>query len=246
MPDVFRSATTGMVRVSQGIVDQQKRLAGQHAATLVEDGLRVGLGSGTTAREFVRALGERVVGGLRVRGVASSFRTAQLAREVGIPLDDHDGPLDLAVDGADAVERETLAAIKGLGGSLTREKLVAQAANRFILICDESKLHRRLADSQPEIPIPVEVLPFGWKLTLMRLSVLGNPILRELEENPFVTDNGNFILDLYGSDLEDAVHLASRIKACSGVVDHGLFLNMATEAIIAGPEGIQTLTLSAS
>lgn len=224
-------------------IEQLKREAGERAAEMVEDGMIVGLGSGTTAREFVRYLGERVRQGLRISAVASSSTTAELAREVGITLVDHEEPLDLAVDGADAVERDSLAAIKGLGGALVREKLIAQAAVRFVLVVDDTKIYTHLSDSQPDIPVPVEVLPFGWKLTHQRLSHLGNPVLREKDGDPFVSDNGNYILDLYGCEYRELATLANQIKMISGVVDHGLFCNLATEAIIAGEQGIEMLSV---
>lgn len=216
-----------------------KRLAGRRAAELVEDGMLVGLGSGTTAREFVRALGERVAGGLRIQGVPSSRRTEQLARELGIPIIEHERPLDLAVDGADAVEQGTLNAIKGLGGALVREKLVVLAALRFVLVIDGSKLYERLADSQPDIPVPVEIMSFGWKLTSRRLENLGRPILRERDGAPFVSDNGNLVVDLFDCDYGDIPALAGELKGMTGVVDHGLFVNLATDAIIARQAGVE-------
>lgn len=230
-------------RVTRGDVEELKRRAGREAAAMVQDGTVIGLGSGSTAREFVRALGERVADGLNVRAVASSRQTAKLACEMGITVVDLAQPLDLAVDGADAVDRSTLAAIKGLGGALVREKLVARAAVRFVLVIDDSKLYDHLADSQPQIPVPVEVLPFGWKLTQQRLQGLGNAVIRTGDDGkPFVSDNGNLILDLYGCEYGNLLDLGARIKQISGVVDHGLFFNLVTDAIVASPEGIRTLS----
>jgi ribose 5-phosphate isomerase A len=221
---------------------EMKRAAGRAAAHMVEDGMRVGLGSGSTARAFVEALGERVREGLSITAIASSKKTAELARGAGIRVAEHDSPLDLAVDGADAIERDTLTAIKGLGGALVRERLIAQAAVSFVLIADDSKLFDRLSDSQPAVPIPVEILPFGWKLTHQRLASFGNPVLRvDARGEPFCSDNGNLILDLYGCDYGSPDDVAARIKAISGVVDHGLFLHLATVAIIASPLGISTI-----
>lgn len=226
-------------------IERLKQAAGQCAAALVEDGMRVGLGSGSTARAFVEALGVRVKSGLRVVAVASSERTAEVARAAGIDIVELDAPLDLAVDGADAIERGTLAAIKGLGGALVRERLVAQAATRFVLIADDSKLYDRLQDSQDGIPVPVEILPFGWKLTRERLFAFGEPKLRQgASGKPFLSDNGNMILDLYGCDLSEPGELAARIKAIAGVVDHGLFVGMASAAVIAGAGGIDKLEVS--
>ncbi|MFW6074821.1 MAG: ribose-5-phosphate isomerase RpiA [Chloroflexota bacterium] len=223
-------------------IAELKRDAGRRAVEFVEDGMSVGLGSGSTAREFVRALAERLQQeDLTIRAVASSEGTEKLAGELGIPLVEHEEPLDLAIDGADAVERDTLAAIKGLGGALVREKLIAQAAVRFVLVVDESKVYTRFTQSHPDIPVPVEVLPFGWKLTHQRLAHLGNPVLRERSDEPFISDNGNLILDLYGCDFQDVLSLAQQIKVISGVVDHGLFCNLVTDAVVAKESGIEIL-----
>ncbi|MEZ4520093.1 MAG: ribose-5-phosphate isomerase RpiA [Thermomicrobiales bacterium] len=219
--------------------EEQKRQVGKVAAARVKDGMRIGLGSGTTARAFVRALGERVSSGLEITAVASSTQTAVLAAEVGIEIVKHDSPIDLAVDGADAIARDSLAAIKGLGGALVRERLVAESAAEFLIIADESKLFHRLDDSQPELPVPVEILPFGWELTRARLAALGTPRLRSGDSQaPFVTDNGNYILDMFECDYSSLVNLAGQIKAMTGVVDHGLFLNLASAAIIGTPDGV--------
>lgn len=221
--------------------EDQKRRAAESAADLVEDGMALGLGSGTTAEFFVRALAPRVADGLRLRCVATSGRTERLAGELGIPLVELDGELDLAIDGADAIERGSLAAIKGRGGALTREKIVALASRRFVLIGDTSKLVDRLSDALPTLPIPVEVLQFGWRTTRLRLSALGDPILRERSGAPFVTDNGNFILDLYNAPLDRPSDFAAAIDGIPGVVDHGLFLDIASLAIVGGPDGVTEL-----
>ena len=225
--------------------DEQKRAAGRAAANLVHDGMTVGLGSGSTAREFVRELGKHVKTGLNICGVASSRETARLAQCLGIRLVDHEAAVDIAVDGADAVARDSLAAIKGLGGAMVRERLVAQSAIEFVLIVDESKIHERLEDSQPDTPIPVEILPFGWRLTFQRLAMFGNPRLRTSSDGKvFETDNGNMIADLFGGDYTSLNVLARDLKLISGVVDHGLFLNIATSAIVATPRGIETHKLA--
>lgn len=208
--------------------------------------MTIGLGSGSTATAFVRSLGERVKAGLRVRAVSSSDITSQAALSAGIELVDLDGPLDLAVDGADVIERGTLCAIKGLGGALTREKLVALAADRFVLVGDASKVVDSLSESQPRIPVPVEVIPFGWKLTSERLQLLGEPVLREKNGLPVVTDNGNLILDLFEADYRQIPDLAGAIKEITGVVEHGLFLNMAALAIVARESDVEELTVSSS
>lgn len=221
--------------------DEYKRVAAWRAAELVEEGMVIGLGSGTTAEQFVRAVGNRMAQGLRVTAVASSQRSARLAQEVGLPVVDLTGSVNLAVDGADAIERGSLAAIKGLGGALTREKLIAQNAERFVLVGDDGKLVERLADALPATPVPVEVLTFGWPATRSRLSVLGEPVLRTRAGEPFITDNGNVILDLFAPDLSDPVRLGTLLDGVPGVVEHGLFLNLAVLAIVAGPAGVVEL-----
>ncbi|HUG13895.1 MAG TPA: ribose-5-phosphate isomerase RpiA [Thermomicrobiales bacterium] len=221
--------------------DEHKRRAAHHAARLVENGMFIGLGAGTTAEQFVRAVGERVAAGLVISCVASSERTASVAREVGLPLVEMTGPIDLAVDGADAIERGSLSAIKGLGGAHTREKLIACAARQFVLVGDDGKLVPRLADVLPAIPVPVEVLTFGWRMTRSRLSVLGEPVLRVRDAAPFKTDNGHYILDLYQPDLSDPPRLGALIANIPGVVEHGLFLGMASLAVVSGGAGIEEL-----
>lgn len=232
------------VKVKMLTAEEQKQRAGERAALLVEDGMTIGLGSGSTAMAFVRALGERVRDGLRVSAVSSSVLTSSLAIEMGIELVELNSRLDLAVDGADAIERGTLCAIKGLGGALTREKLVALASDRFVLVGDDSKVFDNLSDTQPRIPIPVEVLPFGWQLTSERLGLIGRPVLRRFEEKPYITDNGNYILDLYSAEYDQIPDLDHALKEITGVVEHGLFLNMAGLAIVAGSAGVEELLVS--
>jgi ribose 5-phosphate isomerase A len=223
-------------------IDLGKRRAAERAALLVQDGMLLGLGSGTTSELFVRALGERVAAGLQLRGVASSSRTERLAQEMGITLVELTEPLDLAVDGADAVEVGTLSAIKGHGGALTREKLVAGAADRFVLIVDPRKVFQHMRDASATVPLPVEVLPFGWMMTRNRLAQFGDPVLRERNGQPFVTDNGNLILDIHDAALDDVTATTERISATLGVVDHGLFLDMASLTIVGCEDGVQELT----
>lgn len=220
---------------------QSKRQVAESAAMLVEDGMLVGLGSGSTAEMFVQALGSRAREGLRVHAVATSQRTESAARAAGITLIELDGPLDLAVDGADAVERETLSAIKGLGGALTREKVVAAAARDFVLIVDTTKVVDRLCDAFDRIPVPIEVLSFGWRMTSRRLANLGRPVLRERDGVPVETDNGNLIVDLYDPSEADPGQLALAIDSITGVVEHGLFLGMATSAIVGSPDDVLRL-----
>ena len=222
--------------------DEQKRTAGEAAAALVEPNTTVGLGTGSTAAWFVRALVERVADGLRVRGVATSKATASLAGELGIPLVELDeaGEIDLTVDGADEIG-PGLSLIKGGGGALLREKLVWQASKRCVVISDASKRVSRLGG----FPLPVEVVRFGHRTTAKRISsLLGRadyvvrPQLREKDGAALVTDAGNHIYDLPLRSIADPQSLAAALKAVTGVVEHGLFLGLAHEAIIASDDGL--------
>ncbi|MCO5175788.1 MAG: ribose-5-phosphate isomerase RpiA [Thermomicrobiales bacterium] len=223
---------------------ENKQRVAEAAARLVMDGMRVGLGSGSTAELFVRELGLLVEQGLRLHAVATSERTAEAARAVGIILEELEAPLDIAIDGADAVDRHALGAIKGLGGALTREKIVALAAREFVLIVDESKVVDRLADAYVQVPVPVEVLPYGWKLTERRLANLGTPVVRVRGDETFITDNGNMILDLNTPSVDDPQKLAVELGSITGVVEHGLFLNMAQRAIVGSADGVIELQVS--
>jgi ribose 5-phosphate isomerase A len=221
--------------------DDLKRAAALAALGHVQSGMRLGLGTGSTSAQFIRALGERLAAGdlSGVVGTATSEASTALAAQVGIPLGDLDArPLDLAVDGADELDPD-LNAVKGRGGALTREKLVAASAKRFILIADVGKRVERLGE---KAPIPVEVVPFGWQATAARLSALGlTPALREGPGGPFVTDNHNYILDCRSEGPFDPAQLARAIKGTLGVLEHGLFLGMADVAYLAGPEGVLEL-----
>ena len=216
-------------------VDELKLAAAKAAARLAEDGMVLGLGSGSTAMAAVSAIGRRVAQGLRIVGIATSDQTAELARGLGIPLStlDECARIDLAIDGADEVERGTLNLIKVRGGALLREKLVAAASRRFAIVVDERKVVDRLCPERQ--PIPVEVVPFGWKTTARRLSALGAAwTLRTADEGrPFVTDGGHFILDCSFPPFDSAVELQRQIDGVIGVVEHGLFLDMATEVLVA-------------
>jgi ribose 5-phosphate isomerase A len=208
-----------------------KRAAAEAAALLVQDGMVVGLGSGSTAALAVEAIGRR---GPRIVGVATSEKTAELARSLGIRLASLAGQprLDLTIDGADEVETGTLNLVKGRGGALLREKIVASATARLVIVADESKVVERL--SAAERPIPIEVVPFGWESTAERLRALGaSPQLRE----GFVTDGGHYILDCLWTDMGAAAELAERLDGVVGVVEHGLFIGMAVEAIVGDDAG---------
>jgi ribose 5-phosphate isomerase A len=217
--------------------DAQKRVAAEHAAGLVTDGMTVGLGSGSTAEIAVEILGFRFREGLKFVGVPTSSRTAEIAQSFGIPLRrlDERSFLDINIDGADEVD-PYLNLVKGRGGALTREKLVASAAQCFVVIIDQSKRVTRLGE---RAPIPVEVVPFGWPTTRHRLELLGLSCELRGGSDPYTTSNGNYILDCHASgpiDLSEE-SVAQAIKLQTGVVDHGLFLRMADLVVIGTAEG---------
>lgn len=223
-------------------IQELKKAAALRAVEYVRDGMRVGLGTGSTATLAVQALGERVRQGLRIVGVPTSERTAALARQLGIPLTtlEECPELDLTIDGADEVDPETLNVIKGLGGALLREKIVALASKIEMLVVDESKIVRRLGE---HTPVPVEVVQFGWTHTCNSLAVLGCDPQRRTGANgePYITDSGNYLLDCRFPPIDDAPALAHRIKSITGVVDHGLFVGIACRVIVAGEMGIRVL-----
>lgn len=226
---------------SQTTVDGFKRAAAERAVAMVADGMTVGLGSGTTAEFALAALAARIASGLRMSGVPTSERTAALAHQHGIPLAPFDGrSIDLAIDGADEIERDTLNLVKGGGGSLVREKMIARASRRFIVIADERKLVDRLG---AQAPLPVALLPFARQLALHDLAALGAAgTVRQAGGRDFVTDDGLIIADCACGAIADAAMLATHIAAIPGVVDSGLFLGLAAEAIIAGRAGVRVLS----
>ena len=224
---------------------QMKINAAQAALEHVEDGMRLGIGTGSTAEEFVRLLAEKVAGGLRVEGVPTSERTARLCVELGVPLKSLDELpiLDLTIDGADEVDG-SLRLIKGGGGALLREKIVAAASARMLVIADETKL----VDTLGAFPLPIEINPFGQVATRLavekvasNLGLTGEMKLRQSGDGIFTTDGGHYILDASFGRIPDAEALSRELNAIPGVVEHGLFINMAALAIIAGPAGARTL-----
>jgi ribose 5-phosphate isomerase A len=231
-----------------------KRAAGQAAAAEVPDGAVVGLGSGSTAELMLEELAIRVRQGLRITGVPTSERTRTLAAALGIPLLelDHTRAIDISIDGADEVVLPHLNVVKGLGGALLREKLVAAASHRRIIIVDSRKLVPTLG---AQSPIPVEVAPFGWTHTARRLAALGcQPVRRAMPGQahaaaaapPFVTDGGHYILDCMTGPIADPGALGQAIKAQMGVVEHGLFIGMTERVIVAGSEGVRVYDRPAS
>jgi len=224
--------------------DRLKRAAAARALEFIKSGMVIGLGTGSTVRPLLTLLAERVAAGSLegVLAVPTSEDTARRCQELGIPLTTlADCPkLSLAIDGADEVSPR-LDLIKGLGGALLREKLVAQAAKRFIVVADESKLVRRLGT---RAPVPVEVVPFGWDALLPFFEKLGAaPVLRrQADGSPTVTDNGNYLVDCrFARGIPDPAALARALAKRTGVVEDGLFLRMARVAVVAGADGVRLL-----
>ena len=225
---------------------EMKIKAAEAALAHVEDGMRLGIGTGSTAEEFVRLLAEKVAGGLKVEGVPTSERTARLCVELGVPLKSLDElpELDLTIDGADEVDGQ-LRLVKGGGGALLREKIVAAASARMIVIADETKVVETLG----AFKLPIEVNPFGLVATRIaieklatRLGLSGAIDLRASGDGTFTTDGGHYILDASFGRIPDADALARNLNDIPGVVEHGLFINIASLAVIAGPAGARTLT----
>lgn len=219
--------------------DPLKRAAAEKALELVRDGMLLGLGSGTTVRYFTEGVGRLVADGMRVRGVPTSRATAELAARHGIPVvEELVGQIDLTVDGADEVDPK-LDLIKGRGGAHLREKLVATASKRFVVVVDGSKMVERLGVGV----VPVEVSPFLWRSTAERLARLCTGLkVRGGEERPYITDNGNLVLDLAFADgIEDAAALAAELKSAVGVLEHGLFVGMTGSCIVADSGGLRVL-----
>ena len=226
------------------LTDELKQAAAEKALELVQDGMLVGLGTGSTARYFTEGVGRLVAGGMKVRAVPSSRATAELAAELGIPIvTELIGMIDLAVDGADEVD-PALNLIKGRGGAMVREKLVAAASRRFVVVVDESKLVRQLGAGV----LPVEVLPFLWRSTAERLAELGlSLVVRGGEETPFITNNGNLILDVtVEGGIKNPASFGVELKKITGVVEHGLFVGMTDTVIVAGPDGPKAIGRSSS
>jgi len=221
----------------------EKQAAAVAAVGLVEDGMAVGLGTGSTAALAIAELGRRVQAGLSIRAIPTSERSAAQARALGIRLIDfaQQSRLDLTIDGADQIARGSLHLIKGLGGALLREKIVAAASDRLVIVADQSKLVDQLGGP---VPVPVEVVSFGWQTTAARIVRLGGlPVLRlGPGGGPFYSDGGNLILDCDFGLIADPVALETALSATIGVVETGLFLGMARLALVAGPAGLTRLT----
>ncbi len=225
---------------------KHKRAAAEAALEYIENGMKVGIGTGSTADFFTKALGEKVANGLDIIGVPTSAATQALCEELNIPLADlNDEPvLDVTVDGADELDGN-LSLIKGGGGALVREKIVATCSKKMIVIADQSKKVETLG----QFPLPVELIPFGARATSLLVSTVAHwagcegPIrLRKLdEENPFVTDNGNLIIDCHFDTIPDVRKLQAGLNEIAGVVDHGLFVGIAKIALIGGDSGVEKI-----
>jgi ribose 5-phosphate isomerase A len=221
--------------------EAMKRRAAERAAAEIEDGMILGLGSGSTASYAIAAIAARVAAGLRIAGIPTSERTAMLARRLGVPLTSfaEHRSVDLMIDGADQVERGTLALIKGAGGALLREKIVAAASRRMIVVVDETKLVERLGGSTM---LPVEIVRFGAETVLERLAAMGCvPALRRSGEGPFITENGNVIADCAFAEIDDAAALEARLSAIIGVVESGLFVGLASEILVGRPGSVEAI-----
>lgn len=221
-------------------LDRLKAAAASAAAALVTDGLIVGLGSGSTATLAVGILARRVAQGLRIIGIPTSRQTEQEARRLGIPLStlaEHDH-IDVTIDGADEVDGE-LNLLKGHGGAVLREKIIASTSRQLIIVIDETKLVDRLGHGS----VAVEVVPFAWDVTARKLQSLGARLVRRTtpEGQPFVTDGGHYILDCAFGTIDDPEQLQRQLDGTVGVVEHGLFLGMASLVIVGGSRGVRVL-----
>ena len=219
--------------------EEMKKRAGEEAAKYVKDGMVVGLGTGSTVKYTIIKLGEMVKEGLDIIGIPTSLATEKLAREKGIKLgdlNDYDY-IDLTIDGADEVDGN-LNLIKGGGGALLREKMIAYASNYEIIVVDESKVKNYLGD----FPLPVEIVKFGYKKTMKNLESLGcKPSLRLKNEIPYITDNGNYIVDCKFEKILEPEKIERKIDEIPGVVEIGLFIKLANEVIVGKKEGIEIM-----
>lgn len=215
-------------------VEIMKKKAGEKAAEYVENGMTLGLGSGSTVYWTIKKIGDLVQQGMDVKGIPSSLRTQRWAKEFGIPLTGFSDveSLDITIDGADEVTAQ-LDLLKGGGGSLVREKMVAEASSKVIIVVDKAKKVETLGQR----PIPVEVIPFGWERTAKKISnIYGVPQLRKTSESEnFISDNGNYILDCAFNSIPQPEYLHEQLKSMCGVVETGLFINMA-DIILIGEE----------
>lgn len=217
-----------------------KKLAAEKSVEFIEDGMILGLGTGSTVQYMLKKLSEEIKKGLEVKGVPTSMQTKKIAKECGIPLTtlDENPVIDLTIDGADEVDSE-LNLIKGGGGALTREKLIAYHSNKKIIIIDDTKIVKALGI---DFPLPVEVLKYGWGSTKVALEQFGCTVeLRKIMNEAFITDNSNYILDCDFEHIEEPEQLEKDLNCIPGVMENGLFINLADEVIVGSKQGIMTL-----
>jgi len=217
-----------------------KELAAREAVRYVDDDMVVGLGSGTTASIAIKLIGEKVKEGMRIVGIPTSKDSETLAKSVGIPIGELRArpAIDITIDGADEVD-PSLNLIKGLGGALVREKIVAYSSNLEVIVADDSKIVERLGQ---KAPVPVEVVRFGHEATVDKLQKLGcTAQMRRKWDEFFITDNGNYIADCRFASIDDPKKLEAEINLVPGVVDNGLFVGLADKVIVASKDGIEIL-----
>ncbi|MFE3846034.1 ribose-5-phosphate isomerase RpiA [Thermoplasmatota archaeon] len=220
--------------------EEMKRLAAEKACEYIEDEMILGLGTGSTVDYALRKIGKMVNEGLKIKGIPTSFRTKKIAKEEKIPLTslEENPEIDLTIDGADEVDSE-LRLIKGGGGALTREKMIAYYSKKVIIVIDETKVVKMLGI---DFSLPVEVVKFGWTSTKEKLKEFNcNVELRKIMNNPYITDNSNYILDCEFDRIKDPVKLEIDINSIPGVVENGLFIGLADEIIVGSKQGIKTL-----
>ena len=221
--------------------EELKKLAGEKAVEYIEDGMIVGLGTGSTVKYTLEKLGEEVKNGLKIKGIPTSVHTKRIAKEKNIPLTtlDENPEIDITIDGADEVD-SNLNLIKGGGGALTREKIIAFNSKELIIIIDDSKIVKALGI---DFPLPVEVIKFSWAATKKVIEKFGcNVEIRKImESEPFISDNGNYILDCDFERIDDPQQLEIDLNCIPGVVENGLFVNLADKVIVGGKQGILTL-----
>ncbi len=221
--------------------EELKKLAGEEAVKYIEDGMIVGLGTGSTIEYTIRKLGKMIREGLDIQGIPTSIHTKRIAKEENIPLTtlDENPDIDITIDGADEVD-SNLNLIKGGGGALTREKIIAFNSKKVIIVVDDSKIVKALGI---DFALPVEIVKFGWTSTKKTLEDFGCDVsLREVMKNePFITDNGNYILDCDFERIQDPAQMEIDINLIPGVVENGLFIDLVNEVIVGGKQGILTL-----
>jgi len=217
-----------------------KRIAAEKAVELIEDGMIIGLGTGSTVKYALKKIGERVAKGLDIKGIPTSNQTKKLAMEYQIPLttlDEHD-EIDLTIDGADEIDSD-LNLIKGGGGALTREKIIAYHSKKVLIIADDSKVVKSLGI---DFPLPVEVVKYAWQATKKSLEKFEcECALRKIFDDPFITDNGNYIIDCEFNRISEPEQLEQELNMIPGVVENGLFIGLADKAIVGSTQGIMTL-----